>query len=474
MVVYISPTGSDGNSGTINSPWFTINKAWASSADIIYVRGGTYFYTSDQIIENKSGITIMNYNNEVPVFDFKNVIGGVTGLFVRGVSNIFMKGFRITNAVQPAYPTNIACYGLILWDNVKNSKFELIEADHIGGWGFVIGENCSDILFLNCDSHHNADPNTGNGDPYGWSDGFESASPTSTNIIFRGCRAWRNSDDGWDLRRANGYYLIENCWSFWNGKDDNGVNHGGNGEGFKLGGKSAPATTTILRTIKNSLAFENYSVGFTPEPDSTENELGVEMYNCTSYKNALGINFEYGNTAIVRNNIIFANSRAMYSWGSHVTNDHNSFDAADADFLSVSSVGADGPRQSDGSLPSLNFLKLAKGSKLVNAGVNVGIPYSGTAPDLGAYEFNNNMATITTEKGTYQVTAVVLPADATDKSLTWSITGPATVSQTGLVTATGDGTATVKATAKDGSGVFGTLPIVITGQKVLVTAITLS
>lgn len=84
------------------------------------------------------------------------------------------------------------------------------------------------------------------------------------------------------------------------------------------------------------------------------------------------------------------------------------------------------------------------------------------------------MAAITTDKGTYQVTATVLPADATDKSLTWSITGPATVNQTGLVTATGNGTATVKATAKDGSGVFGTLPIPITGQKTLITSIVLS
>jgi uncharacterized protein YjdB len=85
-----------------------------------------------------------------------------------------------------------------------------------------------------------------------------------------------------------------------------------------------------------------------------------------------------------------------------------------------------------------------------------------------------NMAAITVDKGTYQVTVVVLPADATDKSLTWTITGPATVSVSGLVTATGNGTAVVKATAKDGSGVFGTLSIPISGQKVLVTGITLT
>jgi uncharacterized protein YjdB len=74
----------------------------------------------------------------------------------------------------------------------------------------------------------------------------------------------------------------------------------------------------------------------------------------------------------------------------------------------------------------------------------------------------NQTAKILTANGTYQVTAVVLPVNATDKSLTWSVTGPATVSQSGLVKATGKGTAVVKATAKDGSGIFKTLSINIT------------
>jgi uncharacterized protein YjdB len=90
---------------------------------------------------------------------------------------------------------------------------------------------------------------------------------------------------------------------------------------------------------------------------------------------------------------------------------------------------------------------------------------------------SNQMATITTNKGTYQVTAAILPANATDKSLTWVISngmGNATVSATGLVTAVNNGTVTVKATANDGSGIFGTLDIVITNQKILVTSIVLT
>jgi uncharacterized protein YjdB len=87
------------------------------------------------------------------------------------------------------------------------------------------------------------------------------------------------------------------------------------------------------------------------------------------------------------------------------------------------------------------------------------------------------MANISTNGGTYQVNAAILPADATDKSLTWTISngmGKANISSTGLVTAVDNGTVTVKATAMDGSGVSGTLDIIITNQKILITSIVLT
>jgi len=90
---------------------------------------------------------------------------------------------------------------------------------------------------------------------------------------------------------------------------------------------------------------------------------------------------------------------------------------------------------------------------------------------------SNQMATITTDKGTYQVKAAILPTDATDKSLTWVISngmGNATVNTSGLVTAVSNGTVTVKASANDGSGISGTLDIVITNQKILITSIVLT
>lgn len=75
-----------------------------------------------------------------------------------------------------------------------------------------------------------------------------------------------------------------------------------------------------------------------------------------------------------------------------------------------------------------------------------------------------NVSTITTYNGTLQMLAAVTPTSATNKIVTWSVTngtGSATISNTGLLTAVANGTVIVKATAKDGSGKFGTKEITI-------------
>jgi uncharacterized protein YjdB len=84
---------------------------------------------------------------------------------------------------------------------------------------------------------------------------------------------------------------------------------------------------------------------------------------------------------------------------------------------------------------------------------------------------------ITTDNGFLQLTETVLPVNATDKTVTWSIvsnTGQATINSSGLVTAVDNGTVTARATANDGSGVYGTLLITISNQVVQVTGITVS
>jgi hypothetical protein len=57
-----------------------------------------------------------------------------------------------------------------------------------------------------------------------------------------------------------------------------------------------------------------------------------------------------------------------------------------SDFQSVDTAGVRGPRKPDGSLPDMPFLHLAAGSPLIDGGTDIGLPYAGAAPDLGAFE----------------------------------------------------------------------------------------
>lgn len=80
-----------------------------------------------------------------------------------------------------------------------------------------------------------------------------------------------------------------------------------------------------------------------------------------------------------------------------------------------------------------------------------------------------NATTITTDNGKLQMLASVLPADAKNKSLKWSVTnasGSASIdASTGLLQAVSDGQVIVKAEALDSSGKFGILEITLSGQK---------
>ncbi len=81
--------------------------------------------------------------------------------------------------------------------------------------------------------------------------------------------------------------------------------------------------------------------------------------------------------------------------------------------------------------------------------------------------------TITIAEGTLQMSAAILPADATIKTVTWSVvngTGTATISDSGLLTAVSNGTVTVKATSNSNDDVVGSLVITISNQDVEVTA----
>ena len=82
-------------------------------------------------------------------------------------------------------------------------------------------------------------------------------------------------------------------------------------------------------------------------------------------------------------------------------------------------------------------------------------------------ELNKSTLTLQ-EKGSYALTAIAKPDDATNKDVTWksSDTSIATVSEDGTVTAISAGTATITVTAQDGSGVSTSCSVTVTHSMV--------
>jgi hypothetical protein len=83
-----------------------------------------------------------------------------------------------------------------------------------------------------------------------------------------------NNDDGIDLWGSQ-LALVENNWSWENGKNDDLTPSEGNGVGFKLGGGSTP---NGLHTIQNNLAWRNQANGF----DDISASLTMNVFNNTS------------------------------------------------------------------------------------------------------------------------------------------------------------------------------------------------
>jgi hypothetical protein len=403
--------GNNNNAGTFSSPFATWGKLSTvlTAGDIGYIRGGTYRSTSgsgDKVLfDNLHGtltdtIKILAYPGETPILNLDNITTGTSHSAMVRVNNcdyIHIKGLRVTGAVQSAIGNVL--WGILLVD-VNNSVIENCVADHIGGYGLCIGAaeygvGGSNNLILNCDAFACEDPYSSV--PFGGSNGFTISryDNTSTNITLRGCRAWYNSDDGFDLFGLNGFITFKNCWSFRNGYHENTETKTGDGMGFKLGPTSSNLATSHLRTVTNCVSVHNYSYGFDQNTDSYTSLMW--LYNNFSYNNTSnGFYFGYGISAadIFRNNIEYGSTYGN-TFDANDIHDHNDWDASpsvtisDSDFVSLDETQLDDARQVDGSLPNITFGHLVVGSDLIDAGVNIGISYNGTAPDLGAFEYSN-------------------------------------------------------------------------------------
>ena len=377
---YISPTGNDANAGTFAAPFRTIAKAVsvAVAGDTIYMRGGSYASSATTSI-SKTGTAaarfyLLAYPGERPVLDFSvmTVSSSNRGINLSG-SYWYIRGIDFYHAGDNG-----------MFMSGSNNIIELCNFYENSDTGLQIGGGGANNKILNCDSYYNADPANGN------ADGFAAKLDVGTGNYFYGCRAWQNSDDGWDgyLRPSNDVSTtLENCVCYKNGYLKSGSASAGNGNGFKMGGSDAKDLMHNF-TLKNCLAVQNRVKGF----DQNNNRGSMTLYNCTGYSNgtnySIPLALNSGKTAIVTNCI--SAGTGSVNLGSFVVQTTDSwqsgFTVTNADFISVDATQAIAARNADGSLPTYTFMHLAAGSDLIDRGTNVSLPYTGTAPDLGCFE----------------------------------------------------------------------------------------
>ncbi len=406
---YVAVDGNDDNPGTIEQPFATLQRAIdvAEAGDLVYVRGGVYDIVqgaraASGIHFHKSGesdtkrIRYFAYPGELPVFEFKNLMiqpdpNYTAGFYVEGAW-IHLKGFEIRNVPMNTRSNT----GLSVGGGAHHDIFEQLDIHHNFGSGMFIHTTTGGHQIINSDSHDNYDPHShqGNGEN---ADGFGvHYQKTGDVTIFRGCRAWWNSDDGWDFISQEVPVIVENSWAMGHGYINSGTGKAGNGNGFKIGSSK----TGIRHIVRNNVAWGNRASGF----DANHSAGGNDWLNNTSYENGTQFNMlasswdSNGNRTDgviltgdkvhrMRNNISFPLDNTNMQG---VDSQFNSWDLgitpSNAHFLSVSAEGLMGPRKPDGSLPDTDFMKLSPTSSMIDVGTDVGAPFNGNAPDLGAYE----------------------------------------------------------------------------------------
>lgn len=460
-VYYVAVDGNDSNMGSKDKPFATLKKANAvvNAGDTVWIRGGVYEMHDTTYCERarmSAGVLLTTsgesddkrihyfaYPGERPIFDGTKLLIGqaldktnsstdleyTAGILIYA-SYLHLKGIEVRN-VPMKYNSNSGVYVT----RCRHVILEQMESHHNAGPGFFVNEGGTEPggghYFLNCDAHDNYDPDGRQGDGEN-ADGFgvhyqEPGFGDTTK--FYGCRAWWNSDDGFDFINQEFPVVMENSYAMGNGYSDYGTQKppSGNGYGIKMGESK---TGKGHHLIKYCVAWKNRASGFYANYTSA----GSKWLNNTSYQNedrsfnmaSKTYDSEGRETAdvapltgdnahVLKNNIAYPNTLSQIGecWFKSATVDEKvecaagenntwnlKLDLTESDFLSLDDpsmtvtgqdlskiAGMLGPRKADGSLPDVDFLKLKEGSRAIDKGEDLGFPYAGAASDLGAFEY---------------------------------------------------------------------------------------
>lgn len=447
---YISPAGDDvAGDGSFAKPWYNLGKAIsvAQAGDVIYCRGGRYKMSwrgTDGKLTlrlKQSGtasapIVISAYEAEVPILDFEQQLLDCN----RDKGNVGDRGMLITGNYWVLYGLHVmhAADNAIKLEGSHN-RIERCEFSYNLDTGIQLGFGhkfsdsglgssndgsfCAYNDIIDCDSHHNCDYDANYGSD---ADGFACKMHNGKGNRFIRCRAWRNSDDAWDLFETDYDVILAECWAWESGNKedhlwvkeyfDGSASFSGNGNGIKLGGNGTGGSSKGIHYAYRCVAFGCDISSSVKGFDCNSHKDGHVLIGCLAFDNSYDFMFESGGShakTFYYNNVCFGRQeicvgsddynalgvvRDELAWTNHLV---TSFDRSD--YVSLSEEDAMAPRRGDGSMPS-RFARLLPGSKLVDAGGEVPAsvtpnlaqlesdfpflvsPVYGKSRDLGPYE----------------------------------------------------------------------------------------
>lgn len=383
---------------------------------------------------------------EFPIIDGSllapNADGWNAGIALQQVEHIHLKGLTVRNIRQrPPAPSAAKvyseAYGVGSFSSA-NLRFENMTVHDIdgrgfqhwsGAWNAFDGPNApfssDDTRWINCDAYELFDRYALT--PGNAADGWKVVSYFGNRLTWEGCRAWAYSDDGFDPSGSS-YRTFKNCWAMSTAKYQGmSTTWSAEGNGFKLTGMTRPLTPgydpqEVYVRIENSIAADCIGSGFLNNilVDYVEQWPNNAVFrNNLAFRNAIGF-FEGGanlggtRTSRFWNNIAYRSTAKMGTFDpvyevavyrpSVYEESHNTWRATqeadgwpgwvyspmytvtDDDFESLDTSQLVAPRRPDGSLPAITFGHLRAGSDLVDRGRDVGLPFNGSAPDLGPFE----------------------------------------------------------------------------------------
>jgi len=287
---YVSPSGSDANSGSLALPYLTIAKAVTvlNPGDTVLIRGGTYNLSAQ--IDNPPSGTLGNpivykaYKGETPL-------------------------------ISGSSATGFTCFNLVSSSNLVFDSLKFITNTSIGGGAFYF-EGASNVTIINCD--FSGSPANSSGENPSVIREYRPTSGSSTNVLIKNNYFHDNGSNvscvcmyqtvGWVIENNK----ISNCWEGLRIKDhvmNTMVKHNLfvniTTTSFYVPGQSGMAYDTIIENIVDSA-----DIAYNLQQSSTGGAYRqyVYIHNNTFFKCRVGFyGFDdgYTNNYSFYNNILY-------------------------------------------------------------------------------------------------------------------------------------------------------------------------